>query len=196
MSNPPNYTKTLRIYKQIESPRYRTLRLLFDLVPEDIAFLICSDGAYSRAEIQRQCREYYATFGSLLTSKRTYPRFPIIHGRQEFSVPEVAFLRRKINAPRNKLRDVRMRTGLSQRDIAYIMGISQKMLAAYEKGTKALDYVAVLSLSLLYGMFPEDLLTPQFSIQVGARLKVLQRWWKWRTSRAGKSHGKQKTRTA
>lgn len=150
---PADYFEVLRLYKRIESARFRALRLLFDLTPEDIAFYVWSDGARTEEEVKKQCAEYYANLELLLKVEKDRPE--IRQRRAEmFTVGEAAFVASSsIKEPKrfaNKLRATRLRTGLSQGDVAFLLDIPSRVLSAFERATKTPDLRTAIDFSVLY----------------------------------------------
>ena len=57
-----------------------------------------------------------------------------------------------------KLKEIRIKKGFSQHDIAIFMGVAQATISKYELGNRKLNHDQVVKLSLLLDVTPDELL--------------------------------------
>jgi transcriptional regulator with XRE-family HTH domain len=154
---PTLYTKNIELYRRLERKhkRWRTIRRLFDLSIEDVAFVIGLDESHTHSSLERQARKYYATLLDYEKLERTNDLLRADRMRQGLSLGETAFLLAGEDPAKpstNKLRAARQRTGLSQGDAAHLIRTSRSMLSRYERGTREPDVVTAMTLSTLYDL--------------------------------------------
>jgi DNA-binding XRE family transcriptional regulator len=185
---PTLFRKNLESYRQLEwtHKRWRTIRRLSDLSIEEVAFFIGLDESRTRSSLERQARKYYATLLGYEKLERTNDILHAHRMQQGLSLGETAFLlagEDPAKPPPNRLRVARQRTGLSQTDVAHLIGTSRSMLSRYERGTRDPDVVTAMTLSLLYNL-PLNKLFPQRGA-LNRRLKKRERMLAaWRRARA------------
>jgi DNA-binding transcriptional regulator YiaG len=141
-SKPSIYARDMESYRQLERThkRWQTIRSRFDLTIEDVAFFIGTSKPHTPASLERQAKHYFATLLDYERLERTNDLLRAHRLQEGLSLGETAFLFAGIedtNPLPNKLRDARLRTGLSQKDVAYIIGKTRSVLSCYERGKRA-----------------------------------------------------------
>ena len=142
-----------------------------------MAFFIGQDESLTPASLERQARNYFAALLDYEKLERTNDFIRAHRLQKGWSLGEVAFLFAGIedtNPLPNKLRAARLRTGLSQEDVASIIDKPRHLLSRYERGERNPDLVAAISLSILYDL-PLNKLFPQRIGAVNALLKKRER---------------------
>jgi DNA-binding transcriptional regulator YiaG len=162
---PTLYTKNIELYRRLElkHKRWRTIRRLFDLSIEDVAFIIGLDESHTHSSLEWQARNYYATLLDYEKLERTTDLLRAHRMQRGLSLGEAAFLLAGEDPAKpspNKLRAARQRTGLSQADVAHLIRTSRSMLSRYERGTREPDVITAMTLSILYDL-PLNKLFPQ-----------------------------------
>ena len=140
-------------------------------------FFIGRDELLTPGSWKRQARSYFA---ALLDYERLEPTNDLLRAhrlQRGWGLGEAAFLFAGIEDTDplpNKLRAARLRTGLSQEDVASIIDKPRHLLARYERGERNPDLVTAMSLSVLYDL-PLNKLFPQRIGAVNAFLKKRER---------------------
>lgn len=57
-----------------------------------------------------------------------------------------------------KLKEIRIKKGLTQQDLAEIMGVSDSTISKYEKGKRKLNHDQIVKLSIALEVTPNELL--------------------------------------
>jgi transcriptional regulator with XRE-family HTH domain len=147
--------KNSQSYRRLERTHksWRTIRHLFDLSIEEVAFFIVPDGSNAHSSLERRAKHYYATLLDYERLERAKEVLRVHRLRQQLSLGEAAFLLAGEGPAKpspNKLRAARQGTGLSQADVAHLIGTSRFMLSRYEAGRSDPDVVTAMILSVLY----------------------------------------------
>jgi len=163
-------------YRKLElrHNRWRTIRSLFGLTIEDAAFFTGTNKSHTPASLERQARHYFATLMDYDRLERANDLLRAHRLKEGLGLGEAAFLFAGVEGTDplpNKLRDARLRTGLSQSDVAYIIGKTRAVLSSYERGKRNPDLATAMSLSVLYDVALNKL----FPKQVGVLNTCLKR---------------------
>ena len=185
-SKPSPYIRNIESYRQLERThkRWRTIRSRFDLTIEDATFFMGQDKPHTPASLERQARTYFAALRDYAELDRTSDLLRAYRTRKGWSLGEAAFIfagARDTNPLSNKLRAARLRTPLSQKDVAYIIDKPRHMLSRYERGKSNPDMETAMRLSILYNL-PLKILFPHqdgaLNTYLKKREKMLKMWRK------------------
>ena len=185
---PISHAKNIAAYRSRERrhPRWRTIRRLFGISIDEATFFVGVDTAHTPAALERHAKEYFATLRAYDRLERTNNRLRQERRRRGLSLGEAAFLLADNTTARpipNRLRAARLRTGLSQADVAQCIGMSRSRLSFYERGKREPDLVRAMSLSIMYNL-PLQKLFPQRVGALNRRLKKRESALaKWRRAR-------------
>lgn len=58
----------------------------------------------------------------------------------------------------NRLKEIRMKKGITQAELAKVLKVSQQAISSYESGTRVMDYNFIVRASLYLEVTPNDLL--------------------------------------
>jgi DNA-binding XRE family transcriptional regulator len=176
-----SYQKLERAHK-----RWRTIRSRFGLTIADAAFFIGTNKSHTPASWKRQAKRYFSTLLDYARLERTNGLLRAHRRQKRLDIGEAAFLFAGIEDTDplpNTLLAARLRTGLSQKDVAYIIGKTRSALSSYERGKRNPDLATAMSLSTLY----DAPLNRLFLEQVGAlntclkkRRRMLAAWGRTR----------------
>jgi DNA-binding XRE family transcriptional regulator len=149
------YARNLESYRKLERThqRWHSIRSRFGLTIEDAAFFIGQDKSHTPASLERQAKHYFVSLLDYARVERTNDLLRAHRLQQGSSLGEAAFLFAGVEGTDplpNKLRTARLRTGLSQNDVAFIIGMTRIVLSSYERGKRNPDLATAMSLSTLY----------------------------------------------
>jgi len=183
------HAKNTESYRSLEQrhPRWRTIRRLFGISIDEATFFVGVDTAHTPASLERRAQEYFATLRAYDRLERTNIRLRQERMRKGLSLGEAAFLFADSTAARpipNRLRAARLRTGLSQADVAQCIGMSRSRLSFYERGKREPDLVRAMSLSILYNLPLQKLFPQRVGALNGCLKKRKRALAKWRRARA------------
>lgn len=165
LSKPSLHAKNLESYRKLERThkRWRSIRSRFGLTIEDAAFFIGQDKSHTPASLERQARAYFAALRDYAELDRTSDLLRAHRTRKGWSLGEAAFIfagARDTDPLPNKLRAARLRTPLSQEDVAFVIDKPRSILSLYERNKLEPDMETAMRLSALYdlplnGLFPQ-----------------------------------------
>jgi putative transcriptional regulator len=192
------HARNIESYRKLERThrRWQTIRSRFGIAIRDAAFFIGTNKSHTLASLERQANNYFSLLLDYARLERTNDLLRSHRLQEGLGLGEAAFLFAGIedrDPLPNKLRAARLRTGLSQKDVAFIIGKTRSVLSSYERGKRNPGFLTALSLSTLYDVALNKLF-PQQVGALSACLKKRQRMLTvWRRSRqrplASKVHG-------